>query len=289
MVVSIFFVYETLPSRSVDILFAKADHLSRQQPAAPNQRALLEQQLGLDKPLSSRFWTFFSGLFHGELGHSILSGQSVTRLLWIQCPLTLALGFLTLLLGLPLGFLGGLFLAYHRNSKLDLFYQGAASLFLCVPSFVLASLLFVLSPPIHPFFICLFLYLFATVPYLACLVRDRFLEEEKKSYYQAALSKGLSRWCVFWKHLSPACLATAFSFLPLGSSLFWGATLVVEPIFRLSGLGLLAFDSLRNQDFTVLLGVSLLVGLTRLFLAFVRDAVTGIQYFSLFSAANNES
>lgn len=273
MTAVIFFIYETLPTKTVDILFAKTASISSHSGPQKEQRAYLEQELGLNKPLAVRFGVFVKGLLRGDLGHSLLSRQPVHLLIFRQAPLTLLLALVSLGLALPLGFIAGLLLAYFSNRKSILLFRGLATSLLCVPSFTLASMLFVCSFSISSFVSALIVYLAALVPYLSFLIQDRFLEEEKQPYYRAALSKGLSRWSIFLKHLSPSCLATTLAFLPLGWSLFWGATLIVEPIFRINGLGLLAFESLRNQDLPVLLGISLLVGLSRLFLGWARDSI----------------
>lgn len=278
MIGAIFLVYEMLPSQTVDILFAKVASVSTQVEHTKEQRSYLEQELGLNKPLAQRFIGFLKGLTHLDLGNSILSRQPVSLLIARQAPQTLLLCLLSIGLALPLGFLGGLLLAYFSDRGSIFLFRGFVTSFLCIPSFTLASALFVFSFSVSPWIPALLVYLLALVPYLSLLIQDRFLEEEKKPYYRAALSKGLSRWSVFFKHLSPSCIATMLAFLPLGWSLFWGAALIVEPIFRINGLGLLAFESLRNQDLPVLLGISLLVGVSRLILGGLRDSLTNVQF-----------
>jgi peptide/nickel transport system permease protein len=51
------------------------------QDATPERIALLNAELGLDRPVYVQYWDWLTGIFRGDLGSSLFSGEPVTRLL----------------------------------------------------------------------------------------------------------------------------------------------------------------------------------------------------------------
>ncbi|RVA79590.1 ABC transporter permease, partial [Mesorhizobium sp. M7A.F.Ca.CA.001.08.2.1] len=56
--------------------------------ATPEMKALLHQQMGLDKPLVVQIATFFGGLLHGDLGFDVFSQRPVADIVFEQLPYT---------------------------------------------------------------------------------------------------------------------------------------------------------------------------------------------------------
>lgn len=75
--------------------------------ASDEAYAQAERSLGLDEPVLTQFWTFFTGIFRGDLGTSWVSNDSVVTELLRSFPITLQLIVLSfalaLLIGIPLG------------------------------------------------------------------------------------------------------------------------------------------------------------------------------------------
>ena len=106
--------------------------------ATPASIAQIRAQLGLDKPLIAQFGDYVQRLAHGDLGHSVSSGQSVLADLSTRLPasaeLTLAaLGF-ALLIGLPLGVLAAL----RQGSWIDHVCRVVVSVGAAFPTFFVA-------------------------------------------------------------------------------------------------------------------------------------------------------
>ena len=80
--------------------------------ATPESIAQIRAQLGLDKPMIVQFADYVWRLAHGDLGHSISSGQSVLADLASRLPASAELTFAALafavFIGLPLGVLAAL-------------------------------------------------------------------------------------------------------------------------------------------------------------------------------------
>lgn len=75
--------------------------------ASDEAYAQAERSLGLDQPVLTQFWTFFTGIFRGDLGTSWVSNDPVVSELLRSFPITLQLIVLSfafaLLIGIPLG------------------------------------------------------------------------------------------------------------------------------------------------------------------------------------------
>jgi len=269
----LFFIFQSLASDSLNVLIEKQSGFSLTPQVQESQRSALRSRLGLNQSLGKQLGSFYHQLVTGQMGVSLWTGQSVGKLIVKQAGITslLALGSLLffILVGTVWGFLQALL--GPSSSAPGFFLKSLNTLFLCFPGFALASALFRFTHSISPEFLALIIYTAVTSPTLASLVRDRLLEEESKTYAQAAKARGLSRFLLLRKHLLAPCVPTLLSLIPWWWSAYVGTSIVIEPLFRISGLGLLAFEAFRNQDPNVLLGISLCFGWVRLLLGSIRD------------------
>src|SRR5690606_5365748 len=85
--------------------------------------------------IEEQFWQFFSGLFTGDLGASLVTGRPVWTLIWERFPatieLTLAAMLVSFCLGVPIGVIG----AIRQNSLIDRFLMSLNFVGLSTPSF----------------------------------------------------------------------------------------------------------------------------------------------------------
>ena len=68
--------------------------------ATPQMVAQIREQLGLDQPLLQQAMHWYGGLLHGDLGRSILLGQSVFCATMQRLPITIALSLYALVITL---------------------------------------------------------------------------------------------------------------------------------------------------------------------------------------------
>lgn len=109
--------------------------------ASPAALKAEEVQMGLDRPLSTRYWHFVSHAVQGDLGQSFKTEQAVTTDMFQRLPATLELAlastFLACLIGIPLGFLA----AVRRNSRADHAVRNMAGVSAAMPIFWLGLIL----------------------------------------------------------------------------------------------------------------------------------------------------
>src|SRR5262249_58311076 len=97
----IFLMLRVMPGNIVDILYDAAGYVN------PREKAKIEAELGLDKPIVVQYATWIGGLAQGDPGYSYVSerpplGEIVPPLPVPPQPSGLALCF-SVLIGVPLG------------------------------------------------------------------------------------------------------------------------------------------------------------------------------------------
>jgi len=90
---------------------------------------------------------------------------------------------------------------------------------------------------------------------MTLLTKNSFLEEIRKQYVITALAKGLSENQVLYKHVFRNAIIPIITGFP-GTFItaFFTGSLLIETIFSLDGMGLLAYESVLNRDYPVVLG-----------------------------------
>jgi peptide/nickel transport system permease protein len=86
-------------------------------------RLRIIKELGLDQPIWRQYLAFLNGALHGNLGNSFVYNEPAIKLIFQRLPATLELAFaaliLSVLVGIPLGLLAGLF-PHHPLARLTM-------------------------------------------------------------------------------------------------------------------------------------------------------------------------
>lgn len=248
---------------------------------SPEERERAETRLGLRDPLPVQYLRWLGGALRGDFGLSLKYKRPASEIVAGRMGNTLLLGGLGFLLIFLLSPLLGLLCAWREDGPLDRLIRTVGTLSSCVPEFWLALLLClvfsvglrwlpsggactpgdegVLDRLRH-----LILPLASVVSghlwYYACLIRNRLLEETRAEYVLLARTKGLSWGQVLTRHCLRGVLPTYFSLMAASVSHILGGTYVVEAVFAYPGLGSLAYESARYQDYHLLMLLCLLSG-----------------------------
>lgn len=239
---------------------------------------------GLDRPLWVQFALYLKGVFTLDLGTSIVyPGKPVLEFIQQGFPISALLGLQALLLAIPCGILLGTWAALKRSEWQDTVAMFLSTLFVSVPSFVLASLLqyifaihFSLFPVArwgdfeHTLLPTLAL---AALPmaYTARLTRSNMVEVLQQDYIRTAIAKGLPPLQVALRHGLRNALLPVIAYLgPVVSSILTGS-FVVEKIFAIPGLGQWMIHSIQSRDYPLILGLTLFYSLLLMLVLFVVD------------------
>jgi peptide/nickel transport system permease protein len=262
-----------IPGSAVDVMLTESA-------ASGADRAALEHDLGLDRPLVSQYVVYLRDVLSGSLGHSLYSERRVIEIIAARALPTIELALLSLIVSSILGVVIGVISAARRNSRLDYGLRFFVNLFLGVPNFVIASLVVLLpayywghSPPLTYvrfsddavrnliFFIApattLGIGLSAT---LARVTRTQTLEVIYQDYIRTAHAKGLTELAVLRRHALRNALLPVVTLLGLQVAILLGGAVVTEQVFSVPGVGTLLLQKIRERDYPVVQGITLLSG-----------------------------
>ena len=238
--------------------------------------ANLEAKYHLDLPLWQQYLLYLKGLLQGDLGASFrYADWSVNDLVAAALPVSLSIGGIAMLLSVLIGVSLGIFAALRQNSVVDHFVMLLGNVGSAVPSFVLGPVMIIIFAIAlkwlpagggHDFefrFMILPIALLTifNVSTIGRVVRGSLIEVMHSNFIRTARAKGLPTRVVVMRHaLKPALLPVVSVLGPLAISSITAA-LVTETVFSLPGLGKLIVNGAGNRDYTLVLGLVVLITL----------------------------
>jgi peptide/nickel transport system permease protein len=261
------------------------------QASDPESYAAVQHELKLDRPFVEQYVDWLKNAVQGDLGRSYNNNQEVSKSLGQRLPVTLELLILAQLLSIMIAVPLGIFCAYKQNSRIDRFITSVSFGVLSIPGFALAIILvyfFAVQWGLVPATgytritdnfgenmrsIALATAIL-TLPLAAVytrLLRSDMIANLHEDFILVAKSKGLPTRHILLRHaLRPSSfsLLTVFG-INFGTLL--GGSVIVEYLFGLPGVGLLAVESIARRDYLVTQGVVLLIAIAFVMANFVVD------------------
>ena len=244
--------------------------------ASTAQVAQLRRQLGLDQPVYAQYWHWLQGALRGDLGHSLLNGEAVTSLLdgRLVVSLTLIVGAVLVLIvtGVGLGVASAL-----RGGRLGRAIDAFAGLAMAVPSFWLGLLLIELlavrirlfpatgwvpfsdSPGgwLRSLALPVLTLALGNLALIAQQTRDSVADALGRDFVRVYQANGIARWSIVYRHALRNASIPIVTVLGIVFVAQLGATIFVETVFALPGLGFLASQATLSHDLPVIQGVAL--------------------------------
>lgn len=242
--------------------------------APPEVQAAIEAQYRFDQPLLSQYGHWLGDVVRGQLGPSFqYPDYSVNELIAASLPVSLLNGGLALLLALLVGLPLGVWAALHSGSWTDRVLMLGASMGLAMPKFVVAPLLILLFAVTlqwlpaggwdgswRSVILPVIALSLPNLAYCARLTRASMLEVLGADYLQAARGRGLSETRLLFAHaLRPGLLPVVAWLSPALINVVSGSA-VVEQVFGIPGVGRYFVQGALNRDYTLVLGVVLVIG-----------------------------
>ncbi len=241
--------------------------------APPEVQAALASLYRLDRPLPAQYAAWLGDVLRGDLGPSFqYPDYTVNQLVAQALPVSLLNGGLALMLALLCGVPLGVWAALRAGSWLDRMLMLFAGLGLAVPKFVVAPLLVLLfAVTLHwlpaggwgewrNVVLPVIALALPNLAYCARLTRASMLDIRNAEYLTAARARGLSETRLLFAHaLKPALLPVVAWLSPALINIVTGSA-VVEQVFGIPGMGRYFVQGALNRDYTLVLGVVLVVG-----------------------------
>jgi peptide/nickel transport system permease protein len=249
--------------------------------ASPQAIAQFNHQNGLDKSVFTQYWLFVKQLLHGNLGYSYQFNRSVDSLLAAELPRDLILGGLALIFSLAIAIPVGIAQAVKRNRALDYAGTGVSFLLYSMPQYAIALLLIqFLSISFHVFpaeapqsasawgmlshpsglVLPVAALTLVTFAQFSRYMRSSAIDTLAQDYIRTARAKGLPERRVLSRHLLRNSLITVVTLVGLSIPTILTGTLIIEQVFNYPGAGLEYFQAALRNDYEVMLGITVLVG-----------------------------
>lgn len=244
----------------------------------PARIALIRETMGLDRPAPERFAAWATGLLHGELGTSLVSGRPVTGYLADGLGPTLLLAGATLALLVPLSVGLGVLAARREGGPLDKTVSALTLAVHAVPEFAVGVLLATLfglwlgwlpptavgaDPFTEPAVLVLPVAVLLSRPVctVSRLVRAGMIDAMASPYVAQARRYGVSGARITWTHALPNALAPATQQLARTCDWLLGGVIVVEALFVIPGLGTVLIEAVAARDLPVVQGMAVVFGI----------------------------
>ncbi len=243
---------------------------------------------GLDAPLPVQFGRWLSRVVRFDFGRSFIDQRPVTEKLGEAAPRTALVAGLALLLGFGLAVPLGVLLATRARHwwarVLSVLLVAAWS----VPTFWIAVILLMLfaSPRYFDWFpvqgladggfalpvICL---TWPTLVVATRQVRSAMEDALAQDYVKAARARGIPERRVVWRHALRNSLLPVVTMLGLHLPHLVGGSVVIERIFGIPGMGLLAFDAIGTRDYPTVMGVATVMAIVTMLSMLLVDLAYG--------------
>jgi peptide/nickel transport system permease protein len=206
-----------------------------------------------------RFYlSYMSRAGHGDLGNSIALGQPVRILLRERIPLTVQLLGTGLALSWILALTLALSAAWLRLSIYDTMTTVICGTLLCLPAAVLALLSVLWNVP-GSLAIALIVF-----PHTYRYARNLLVKAYSRPHILAARAKGLGEARILFWHVVPTVMPQMLALAGVSVSMAIGATIPVEALCGLPGIGQLAWQAALARDLPLLVNITILVTLVTL-------------------------
>jgi len=247
--------------------------------------ARVARQYGLDQPLYVQYLDWAGKALRGDLGTSLFTREPVIDLIMARIGVTITLAFsalgISLVFAVPLGVVA----AMRKNTWVDRVVLTFSVLGQAIPSFWLGLLLIYLfgvtlrwlpisgSDTSAHFILPTITLALATMPALMRLTRTGMIDALASDYIRTAWAKGLLPLPVLFKHALRNAILPVVSLSAVLLGFLLGGSVIVESVFALNGIGLLAFDSIKRIDFPVVQSILVFLSFCYIFLTLLSDLI----------------
>jgi peptide/nickel transport system permease protein len=259
--------------------------------AAKASVAVLDHQLGVDRPLLVRYGSWVGGLLHGNMGISYAYQTPVAPFVRSALFNSLKLAGLAFVIVVPVSILGGVIAALFAGRAVDRIISVTGLSLATVPEFVSGIVLIIVfgvelrwlpvtaasgpgaSPatqfrhlilPVIPLVLVLF-------GYIARMARAGTIEVLNSDYTRTAVLKGLPRTTVIRSHVLRNSLLPTITVIATQTGYLIGGLVVVERLFNYPGIGSLILKAAEGKDFPMLEAGVLTIGVVYVLATLIAD------------------
>ena len=257
---------------------------SKEKAPDPAVQAVLEARYNLDKPVGQQFILYMQNLLHGDFGVSLKTGREIATVISEKFAVSARLGGMAAGFAIIVGLVLGSIAALCRNHWPDRLIIFLTTLFVSVPSFILATMLLLIfalqlkwvgvfstSNPNYVLpVISLMLY---PMSYITRLTKSSMLDVLGQDYIRTARAKGVRESLIIFKHALHNALIPVITYVgPMIAGILTGS-MVIETVFTIGGLGTEFVHSFNNQDYPMIMATTIFLAVLMVVATLVSDLI----------------
>lgn len=247
----------------------------------------MREHYGLNDPLIVQYLRWLAGIFHGDLGTSIVTHKTIATELANRYQYTIILALGGTVLGSLLGVIAGIIAATFHNKAGDNIVMVISMIAVSVPSFFLAMLLML--------FFCLHLRILPSlglttwkhailpiatlglgaIGMISRTTRSSMLDVINQDYTRTAKAYGVSKRKIITQYAFKNAFIPVLTAIGLRfGSLLAGATMV-ETIFNIPGIGTFLVNSVNGRDYPAIQSTVLILSFSFVVVNTIVDILYG--------------
>jgi peptide/nickel transport system permease protein len=290
MSVVIFLLLRLAPGNIVDILFSTGGYVN------PSERAAIEQELGLDRPLWAQYAEWMGQLAVGNLGKSYRYDLPAWEVIRPLIPVTLELALLSLIISVALGVPFGVISAVRQDTRLDYALRIFSLAGLSMPSFWLGMVIILglvawigWIPPVTyvpmsenfwlhtvQFMLPALAVGYRSSALIMRITRSSLLEVLREDYVRTAWAKGQTKRVVIWHHALKNAILPVVTVIGIEFAFLIGGLVVTETVFNLPGLARFLVQAILWRDYPIVQNLVMFIAVVVILSNLLVDMLYGV-------------
>lgn len=270
---------------------APGDPIAAKVGQMPEQaQVIIREKYGLDKPLFERYTTYMKNLITtGDFGESIIyTGKTANDVISENVWVSVKIGLIAIALQITIGIGLGLISALNRGKAVDHVIRFMVVLAICIPSFVFAALLqYFLAfkwklVPVYGwgswqhYILPVAAYAIGGIASYTKYMRTSTLSVISEDYIITAKAKGCSQGRTVRKHILRNSMIPIVTMIGPALAGVFAGSFILEKMFSIPGLGLYYVKAVSDNDYTMIIGLTIFFAILFVAALIVVDILYGI-------------
>ena len=257
---------------------------SKEKAGDPAVQKILEERFHLDEPVGKQFFIYLGNIFRGDFGISLKTGRDISQTIGESFSVSARLGGMAAIVAIVTGLILGSVAALTRGKWPDRLIIFLTTLFVSVPSFILATILllvfclllkwFSVWNPSNPNYllpvIALAMY---PMSYITRLTKSSMLDVLGQDYIRTARAKGVAEKKIVFKHALRNALVPVITYVGPMTAYILTGSMVVETVFTIGGLGTKFVGAINNQDYPMIMATTIFLATLMVIMTLLSDVV----------------
>lgn len=264
------------------------------QSATPQALANLREELGMNEPAVSRYFSWLGGFLQGDLGTALTNGRDIWDSLSGRLGNTLFLAFWAAAISVPLAIFLGLLAVRYKDRWPDKLISAVTLTTISIPEFMIGYVLIywisiklgwfssvaiindgmTLGQKLNAIAIPVMVLTLVVLAHMMRMTRAAILNVMQSAYIETAELKGMRMLTIIRKHAFPNAIAPIVNVVMLNLAYLVVGVVVVEVVFAYPGMGQYLVDHVSKRDVPVVQACGLIFAAVYIGLNLVADIVS---------------